>query len=226
MAASESDVSELCRKLFGEASTVHRLLNSRVYRSDSGPCPGVSVVGPFVGAPYAVMVLETLIAWGVREVIFWGWCGAVDEAVKIGDLIMVSEGLVDEGTSVHYGESWPGKAVAPCAVLSRRLAEACRCRRAVFHTGAVWCTDGIYRETPNKVGYFRSRGALAVEMESSALFRVGAYRQVGVAAIMVVSDSLTGSEWVPGFRMQSFHEGRRNACRVVEALCRKNSNPT
>jgi len=46
------------------------------------------VVGPFVGAPYAAMLLETLIAWDVEKIIFFGWCGAISHDVKIGDIII------------------------------------------------------------------------------------------------------------------------------------------
>ena len=68
-----------------------------------------SITGPFIGAPYAAMLLETLIAWGARRIIFLGWCGAVAEEVKIGDIILPTAALIDEGTSGHYSAPVNGR---------------------------------------------------------------------------------------------------------------------
>nr|MCU0539679.1 uridine phosphorylase [Desulfobacterales bacterium] len=64
-----------------------RLFTSRLY-ARSGHHPGICLAGPMVGAPYAVMVAETLIAWGARRLVFLGWCGAVTDSVAIGDLVL------------------------------------------------------------------------------------------------------------------------------------------
>jgi hypothetical protein len=41
-------------------------------------------------------------------------------------------------------------------------------------------------------------------MEFSALLQVAAFRQVELAAVMVVSDLLGGEVWRPGFRSRPF----------------------
>jgi uridine phosphorylase len=126
--------------------------------------------------------------------------------------------LIDEGTSRHYR---PGARTArPSASGATRLQRVLTSCGASCHRGPVWTTDGVFRETAGKVGRFREKGALAVEMELSALFTAGAHLGVSVAGLLVVSDLLWGAEWQPGFRDPRFQEGRRRAVQVIERLCR------
>ena len=104
MAATGADLYYLCELAGYAKNDYQRLFMSRLYcdrRNSAGP----SIIGPFVGAPYAVMLLENLIAWGARQIIFIGWCGAIADSVKIGDLILPTSGIIDEGTSKHYGSA-------------------------------------------------------------------------------------------------------------------------
>ncbi|MCP3898767.1 MAG: nucleoside phosphorylase, partial [Desulfobacteraceae bacterium] len=57
--------------------------------------------------------------------------------------------------------------------------------------------------------------AYAVEMECSALFATAQYRKVEIAALLVVSDELKPTEWIPGFRKKEFKEARKNACKAI-----------
>ena len=72
------DLFYLCDLLSYGRDDYHRLFISRLY-VDKTESDGFSLTGPVVGAPYAVMLLETLIAWGARKIIYLGWCGAVAE---------------------------------------------------------------------------------------------------------------------------------------------------
>jgi purine-nucleoside phosphorylase len=90
-----------------------------------------------------------------------------------------------------------------------------------FHSGTVWSTDAIYRETPQQVEYYQRRGAIAVDMEISALFTVAQFRQVDLGAVAVVSDELGSFKWRPGFKMDEFKRGRAAVCRVLKDVCQK-----
>jgi uridine phosphorylase len=173
-----------------------------------------------VGAPYAVMVLETLIAWGARKIIFLGWCGSISDKVKIGDIIVATSAIIDEGTSGHY-ENNETRVSFPAASMLTTLKDALRQNQADFHNGAIWSTDAIYRETGEKVKYFQRQDAIGVEMEISALFTVAKFRGVDLAALAVVSDELSSFKWRPGFKMDEFKHGRKTACTVIKDLCRK-----
>lgn len=216
MAATEPDLGALRGVLGFGFEPGRRLHISRLFTSPA-PLSGACLAGPLVGAPYAVMLAETLIAWGARTLVLLGWCGAVSDTVGIGDLVLPTSAFIDEGTSRHYVAD-ASKSTA-CPSLVETLSAACASQGIAARPGAVWTTDAPFRETPDKVRGYRRQGALAVEMECSALFTLGAFRAVEVAALLVVSDDLSSLTWNPGFKDPRFARGREAACSVIAKLC-------
>jgi len=216
MAATGADLYDLCELAGYGKNDYQRLFMSRLYYGRSNP-GGFCIAGPFVGAPYAVMLLENLIAWGARQIIFIGWCGAISEPVKIGDIILPTAGYIDEGTSKHYGTADKAHYQADFPLLAsvRQMLAKSNC---AFHEGAVWSTDAIYRETRAEVLAHQQQGLLAVEMEMSALYAVARFRGVDLAGILVVSDELSSSSWRPGFKHARFVQSRKTVCRLVTEL--------
>jgi uridine phosphorylase len=217
MVATQNDLQALCRQFQINAEEYYPLYMSRLYVV-SGSGRRFAVVGPLVGAPYAAIILETLIAAGVAKIVFWGWCGAVSGKVKIGDIIVPDGAVIDEGTSRQYGADFASVA-QPSTEMQNKIKEALTQHRLGFHEGAVWSTDAIFRETRATVEQFQSRGILAVEMETSALFAVGKYRAVKVGALLLVSDELATFTWKPGFKDPRFKQSRRQAGNVIGTLC-------
>jgi len=219
MAATEMDLFFLCDLFKFNRDDYRRLFTGRLYTRQSSPA-GVCLSGPSIGAPYAAMVLETLIAWGARRVIFLGWGGAISEQVKIGDIILPTSALVDEGTSRNYAVPDNGQSKPASAVVSR-VAQVLEANRVEFHSGKIWTTDALYRETRAKVEDYQKQGVLAVEMEISALFSVARFRQVELGAMLVVSDELSAFKWRPGFKDKRFVMGHQTACRMVRESCQQ-----
>ena len=216
MAATRPDLYYLCHLLNFSKDDYQRLFMSRLYFDRRKP-GGFSVVGPFIGAPYAVMLLETLIAWGVRQIIFVGWCGAVSEKVKIGDVILPTSVFIDEGTSIHYGAAGNSKVQVDFPMIAK-LRQVLNKNSCDYHEGAVWTTDAVYRETPPVVAAHQQNGLLAVEMEISALYSAALFRGVDLAGVLVVSDELSSLSWRPGFKHVRFVQNRKTACRLVTEL--------
>lgn len=221
IAGTESDLSQLCKLMDFDSGTYQKLFISRLYHNPAEPsAAGLSITGPVVGAPYAAMVLETLIAWGAKKILFMGWCGSICEKAKIGDIIVATSALIDEGTSGHYHEH-ETRLSFPSASMLTELNNALEQNQVNFHKGTIWSTDAIYRETGEKVKYFQRQKAIGVEMEISALFTVAKFRGVDLGAMAVVSDELASFKWRPGFKMDQFKRGRKTACTVIKDLCRK-----
>jgi uridine phosphorylase len=195
----------------------HRIFMADVYTvTDEGA--SVALVGPVLGAPQAVMVLEKLIALGVRKIIAVGWCGSLKPEVCIGDVVIPTGSFSEEGTSNHYpiNEPVPG----PSMKLLRALLESFEALDLTLHKGMIWTTDAPFRETVSKVIAYRERGALAVEMEASALFTVSKFRKVDLALILIVSDELSSLKWVHGFRENRFIETRQALIRsTLKVVC-------
>ena len=177
---------------------------------------GVCIAGPFIGAPYAVMLLESLIAKGADKIIILGWCGAVTDQLTVGDIILPCNAIVDEGTSLNYRLLDKKIPVSvPDLNLTDQLSDHLTSCGIGFQKTTIWTTDAIYRETKKKIAYFRDLGAHAVEMECSALFSVAQYRKVSIAGVLVVSDSVASKDWDPGFRTKRFKLARKSACEAV-----------
>ena len=218
MAATRTDLFSLCDLFNFDRNDFRRLMISRLYCDRLQP-GGLSVTGPFVGAPYAVMLLETLIAWGARKIIFLGWCGAIAEKVKIGDIVLPTSAVIAEGTSAHYGQMDTGVSRSSSSLVSM-IRQVLNKKQIDFHAGAILTTDAVYRETRHLIESHQQNGTLAVEMELSALYSVAQFRRVALAGILVVSDELSSLAWRPGFKDERFVRGRRTAHRVVKELCR------
>ena len=213
LAATGPDVALLAACLQAPADAERPLFISRLHPGRDG---GVSLAGPAIGAPYAAMIVETLAAWGVKTLVFVGWCGAVSPEVAIGGVVVPDTGLIDEGTSRHYA---PEASVSrPSPLLAERLAQTCLDAGLTVSTGGVWTTDAAFRESPEKVLHFRELDAAAVDMEASAVFTVAAFLGIEAAALLLVSDELSTLTWRPGFKAPQFLSTRETACRAVAEL--------
>jgi len=219
IAATETDLTLLCSLLDFDKIKYQKLFTSRLYFSGQ-PNADFSLSGPLIGAPYATMVLETLIAWGVRKFIFLGWCGSISVEAKIGDIIVPTSAIIDEGTSGHYKED-DQRMSFPSEAMVARLRAVLDQKSLKYHHGRVWSTDAIYRETRDKVEHYQRQDVIGVEMEISALFTVAQFRKVDMGAMVVVSDELAAFKWRPGFKMNEFKHGREAACKVIRDICRK-----
>lgn len=182
---------------------------------------GAIFSGPHMGAPYATMVLENLIARGAGTIFVFGWCGSLSRDLAIGDIVVVDAGVADEGTSRNYmetGEDFP--LILPDQDLKAKIANGLGVRKIPFKSGTIWTTDAIYRETPHKIKFFRKMGAVGVDMECAALFAAARFRRVKISAIMVVSDELSTLTWKPGFKSKQFKAARKEVADLLLDLSR------
>ncbi|MBI9074077.1 MAG: nucleoside phosphorylase [Desulfatibacillum sp.] len=215
MCAVRPDTKDLVAGL-GLKMEQHLPMNKAYFnKNGQGGC----VAGPMMGAPYAAYVMENLIAWGAKKIVFLGWCGSISSDLHIGDVIVPDSAFVDEGTSVHYSHREIGTIIRsfPDENLAGELTSALDDAGIGHSRGPVWTTDAIYRETPEQIEHFSWQGAKAVDMELSALQTVAHFRQVALCGLLMVSDELHSGKWKPGFADPRFQETRK---KTIEALCR------
>ncbi len=207
---SPEDLASFSAGLAGPPVRAHKLYLTDVYtgRFDS---TSIALAGPMLGAPQTILVLERMIALGAKRFIAVGWCGSLNPEVRIGDIVLPSGAVSEEGTSSHY----PGAECSPSEELLVSLRAALEPKGKTVHEGLIWTTDAPFRETCAKVKSFQAQGVLSVDMETSALFSVSRFRGVELAVVLVVSDDLSGLKWVHGFRDAGFKESRKI---VIEAV--------
>lgn len=153
----------------------------------------IAVAHPGLGAPLAVGLTEEIIAKGARKLIATGSCGVLDATIRRGSPILVTSSLRDEGTSFHYQPPSRFVQASPQAMEAIRaeLLDA----GLPLHEAKAWTTDAFYRETPEKIQRRREEGCQVVEMETSALFALGRFRQVTIGALLWAADDVTGTAW-------------------------------
>jgi len=173
---------------------------------------GLSLAGPAIGAPQAVLVAEKLFALGVQQLLVQGWAGSLTPGARLGDHILVTGSLSEEGTSSHYPLD---REAGPDQKLNQALETSAADLGLEIKSGTVWSIDAPFRETKSKVTAYAQQGLMAVEMELSALFTVAAFRGRGAAALVVVTDELFGADWRPGFASDQVKASRRRAAQVV-----------
>lgn len=176
----------------------------------------VFIAGPSVGAPLAVLTMEKLIALGAKRIILFGWCGAIAEDLKVGDVVVGDIAISGEGTSRYYHAASP---IMPSAALTYDL-EQLLLSEGVDHSKAnLWSTDAPYREDRIYIEKLHQDADVrCVDMEYSALCAVAAFRKVEFAALFLVSDELYREHWKPGFTSREF---RDKSSQLVQLLSEK-----
>lgn len=146
-----------------------------------------------VGAAASAAVLEDLYAMGVEKIIVFGTCGVLDSSIENCAVIIPDAAVRDEGTSFHYAMSSDEIAVNQKYLEDFKvLLEELHCEYTV---GKVWTTDGIYRETKEKVARRKAAGCICVDMECSANTAVANFRGKELFQFFYAADNLDAEEW-------------------------------
>jgi uridine phosphorylase len=125
-----------------------------------------------MGGPSAAIVCEELIALGARRLVRIGTCAALDERVELGALLAAETVLALDGASAALGADAP---LAPDPLMLARLVEAGAAPATVASRDLFYGDGGP------------APGAIAVELETAAVFGVAARHGVPAAAVLGVA---------------------------------------
>jgi uridine phosphorylase len=184
----------------------------------------LAIFHPGTGAPMVAGMLEGVIAHGARAVFACGGAGALDPAIPMGQIIVPTAAIRDEGTSYHYLP--PSREVAANPRGVGILQELLESQGTPYLLGKTWTTDAVFRETRSKIQARRAEGAIVVEMEAAALFAIGDFRNVLVAELLYAGDSVGGEDW--DHRNWGMQRSIRKSLFFLacEACCRASSGGT
>ncbi len=177
-----------------------------------------AVAGPALGAPAAALLVERLVREEVRRVVLLGVCGSLVPTLRLGDGLIPTGGISEEGTSPLYGAR---ETPLPDPHLLQKIRHACHRSGWQPQEGRIWTTDAPYRESTEKKRQFRQRGAVAVDMEFTALATVSRLYELAFAALMVVSDERFHDPPRIGFATACFRDALAHAASVAAALFSK-----
>lgn len=153
----------------------------------------VALFQPGMGAPFAAVLLDEVIALGCRKFVACGGAGVLDRDIALGHLLIPTCAIRDEGTSYHYLPPAREVDAHPAAVAA--IETVLQQHKVDYLLTKSWTTDAIYRETRAKVTRRRAEGCLTVEMEAAALFAIAQFRGVLMGQILYGGDNLAGEVW-------------------------------
>lgn len=187
-----------------------------IYVGDFSGCE-VALLFSGWGASITVTLMEELIACGAKLLITTGSCGALQSYLNLGDIVIPTEAVRDEGVSYHYLPP-EVKAVANNEVISA-LVRSTENHKVPFRAGSVWTIDAPYRELKSKVLMYKEQGLLAVDMETSAVLSLAIFKGIKAGCLLTVSDSLAKLVWEVGFNTPEFKQSEEKVPTIViEAL--------
>ena len=148
----------------------------------------VGIIGRAVGAPFAVLVAEQLVAAGCRLIVSLSSAGQIVPAGRPPYFVLIERAFRDEGTSHHYGGISTYADADPVLIAAVRQAMAQN--ELPVRVGSSWTTDAPFRETASAIAAARQRGDLAVEMEAAALYTFAAARRTAVVCLAHVTNTM------------------------------------
>jgi DeoD family purine-nucleoside phosphorylase len=154
----------------------------------------VSVQGTGMGCPGATIVFEELVQLGVKRLLRVGTCGGLQPHHALGDLIVALTAVPADATAQHLVGNEPHCPTASWSLIHGAVHVAKEIGQSM-HVGPIVSSDLFYNPDDGQYGRWSQRGVLAVEMEASALFTVGALRGVESGCLLTVSDIVVEGEF-------------------------------
>ncbi len=149
----------------------------------------VSIINHGVGSPSAGIIMHCLsFLDNLKCVIMLGMCGGIDDGVNIGDIIIPTASIRDEGTSKHY---LPQDVPAQPEFWINRICEEVITQKMKVKpkSGIMLTTDYRMWEFDEEfIEYILKHRILAIDMEIATLFSVGYALNVPTGAVMLISD--------------------------------------
>jgi purine-nucleoside phosphorylase len=167
----------------------------------------VSVQGSGMGLPsLSIYANELLDEYGVRTIVRVGSCGALTEELALRDIVIASGACTDSSMNRIRFEGLDYAPVADFGLLRSAYDEALdRAMPVKTHVGLLFSSDSFYHPRPELTSRLVEYGALAVEMEASALYTLAAKFKARALAICTVSDHIvTGEQTSSREREQTF----------------------
>ena len=154
-------------------------------------------------------VMRSLVFTRVDTVIGIGTCGALQNDIDCGDIIVADSAWAGDCLSLHYGFSY-GDRIDADRELTVALADSMQRQGLPVRKGPIVTTGAAFRETAELLDSWNSDGYLGVELEASSLFALGDYLEISTAISLLVTDNpvrMETSEVLKGKKREAFVKG-------------------
>ena len=146
-----------------------------------------------VSGPIISCDIEELRMQGVEKFIIFGNCGVLDSSIEDCSIIIPTKAFRDEGTSYHYAPESDDIEISQ--KYTNDFIQILKENDFDYTKGYTWTTDAFYRETKEKIDYFKNKGAVCVEMEGSVIAAVCKRYNLDYFTFYYAGDNLDSVEW-------------------------------
>ena len=154
----------------------------------------VSVMGHGMGIPsIGIYTYELFHFYDVQNIIRIGSAGSLQEYVNLKDIVFAVGAHTDSNYGFQYGLHGTFCPTASYGLLERALAIA-REKDIKCHVGNILTSDVYYADNCDEFDRYRDLGALAVDMETSALYMNAAEAKKNALAMLTISDCIYKEE--------------------------------
>ena len=130
---------------------------------------------------------------GVKKLMRVGTCGGLQPHHQLGDLIVALTSVPQDRTVFTYVKE-PHCPTADWELIHGAV-HAAKELNQPMHVGPIVSSDVFYNPDGGQYQRWSDRGILAVEMEASILFTLGALRKVHAGCLLTVSDIVVEGEF-------------------------------
>ena len=157
----------------------------------------VTIQGSGMGMPSLSIYANELIRdYGAKTLIRIGSAGAMQERVKLRDLVLAlsASSLSTPSRGIFRELNY---APTPDWGLLHAAWQAASARGLRTHAGGIYSADVFYDERPDLNEQMTRHGILCVEMETAELYTLAARYGVRALAVLTISDHLLRKEALP-----------------------------
>lgn len=152
----------------------------------------IGIIGNVVGASFAVLVSEQLIASDCDLIISITSAGILRKTSDYPQFMLITEAIRDEGTSYHYLPS--NIRVILNGSIRNKLQTLYLEEDISIKPGKSWTTDAPFRETQSTIKVMIAEGADIVEMEASALYALAMKKNAKVICFAHLTNTMAQTE--------------------------------
>lgn len=167
----------------------------------------ISVMGHGMGIPSCSIYMTELIKdFGVKKVIRVGSCGAVNEGIKVRDVVIGMGACTDSKVNRIRFKDHDFAAIADYEMV-RNAELAAQARGIDVKVGNLFSAELFYTPDPSMFDLMDKYGIVGVEMEAAGMYGVAAEYGAKALAICTVSDHIkTGEQTTSDERATTFDE--------------------
>nr|BET44748.1 MAG: purine-nucleoside phosphorylase [Candidatus Aschnera chinzeii] len=167
----------------------------------------ISVMAHGIGVPSCILyTIELITSFNVKIIYRIGSCGAINNTLKLGDLIIAIGASTDSKINKIKFNNNDFSAVANFELI-KNITNIATNKNIHVTIGNIFTTDMFYHTDHDLINILKKYNILAIDMETAGLYSIAAEYNIKAVAICTVSDEIySGNQISSKERELSFNE--------------------